>query len=122
MGNGTYEIEFLKKGWGATKFYSVRIFGNEELTVDQRIWKYPEFAMPFWILKERNTMQDGLHFVPICLKVLLRFQLLGHFSVNPGMSVVLNMNTRMMVIIIQIRVIYFIILIYILNHKAKLFL
>jgi hypothetical protein len=46
MGNGTYEIEFLKKGWGATKLYTVQIFGNEELTVDQRIWKYPEFAMP----------------------------------------------------------------------------
>jgi hypothetical protein len=57
MGNGTYEIEFLKKGWGATKFYSVRIFGNEELTVDQRIWKYPEFAMP--VLDSKGEEYDA---------------------------------------------------------------
>ncbi len=46
VGNGTYEIEFLKKGWGASKAYSVQIFGNDIITVNRRMWKYTDFAMP----------------------------------------------------------------------------
>jgi hypothetical protein len=46
LGNGTYEIEFIKEGWGATKYYSVQIYGNEVQTYSARMWKYPEFTMP----------------------------------------------------------------------------
>lgn len=46
VGNGTYEIEFSKKGWGATKEYSVQIYGNEVITVNRRMWKYTDFAIP----------------------------------------------------------------------------
>jgi hypothetical protein len=60
LGNGTYEIEFLKEGWGALKYYSVQIYGNEVLTYDQRMWKRPEFAMP---VLEFQTEEDNGEYV-----------------------------------------------------------
>lgn len=55
LGNGTYEIEFVKEGWGATKFYSVQIYGNDVLDYDQRMWKRPDFAMP--VLETQNEVK-----------------------------------------------------------------
>jgi hypothetical protein len=73
LGNGTYEIEYIKEGWGAAKYYSVQIYGNEVLSYDQRMWKYPENDMPlltpqeyveYWGMEFRSDLPVSTSEIP----------------------------------------------------------
>jgi hypothetical protein len=51
LGNGTYEVEFTKEGWGAPKHYSVQIYGNDTISITERLLKCPDFVMPLLYLE-----------------------------------------------------------------------
>jgi hypothetical protein len=46
LGNGTYEIEFNKKGYGIYRQPGIQVFGNDTLTISACLYKKPNYKMP----------------------------------------------------------------------------
>jgi hypothetical protein len=46
LGNGTYEIEFKKEGYGIYRRPGIQIFGNDTLTIGVRLYKKVNYKMP----------------------------------------------------------------------------
>jgi hypothetical protein len=46
LGNGTYEIEFNKKGYGIYRQPGIQVFGNDTLTISAFLYKKLNYKMP----------------------------------------------------------------------------
>jgi hypothetical protein len=46
LGNGTYEIEFNKEGYGIYRVPGVQIFGNDTFSIGARLYKMADYKMP----------------------------------------------------------------------------
>jgi hypothetical protein len=46
LGNGTYEIEFNKEGYGIYRVPGVQIFGNDTFSIGVRLYKMADYKMP----------------------------------------------------------------------------
>lgn len=46
LGNGTYEIEFNKEGYGIYVRPGIQIFGNDTLSISARLYKKTNYKMP----------------------------------------------------------------------------
>lgn len=46
LGNGTYEIEFVKEGYGTYRLRDIQIFKNDTLSLSARLYKKASYKMP----------------------------------------------------------------------------
>lgn len=46
LGNGTYEIEFFKEGFGTIYRQGIQLWGNDTITMDVRMYEMAEYQMP----------------------------------------------------------------------------
>jgi hypothetical protein len=46
LGNGTYEIEFNKEGYGIYRRPGIQIFGNDTLIISERLYRKADYKMP----------------------------------------------------------------------------
>jgi hypothetical protein len=46
LGNGTYQVEFNKEGYGIYRRQSMQVFGNDTLIISARLYKKSSYKMP----------------------------------------------------------------------------
>jgi hypothetical protein len=63
LGNGTYEIEYNKEGYGIYRIPGVKIFGNDTLSRGARLYKMADYKMPglgkLIYKKDLDALYDG---------------------------------------------------------------